>query len=130
MDRYPAISDLEARAKRRLPHFAWEYLASGTGADQAVEHNAVALAAVKLVPQLLKGEFEPDVRTSLFGVEYAAPIGIAPIGLTGLIWPGADRMLAATAAGRRIPYCMSTVCPGERVHDARGHRRRTCPKPS
>ncbi len=31
------------------------------------------------------------------------------MGLTGLIWPGADAALAAAAAERRIPYCMSTV---------------------
>ena len=109
MDRYPAISDLEARAKKRVPHFSWEYLDSGTGADQAVRRNADALGEITLVPQLLKGKFDPAVETELFGITYTAPIGIAPVGLTGLIWPGADAALAAAAADRRIPYCMSTV---------------------
>ena len=109
MDRYPAISDLEARAKRRTPFFAWEYLASGTGADRAVQRNADALSEITLTPQLLKGQFEPETQTELFGITYAAPIGIAPVGLTGLIWPGADQALAAAAADRGIPYCMSTV---------------------
>jgi len=109
MNRYPAISDLEARAKKRVPFFSWEYLASGTGADQAVERNNDALRKVTLTPQLLKGAFDPVVETELFGIKYAAPIGIAPVGLTGLIWPGADQALAAAAASRRIPYCMSTV---------------------
>ncbi len=109
MDRYPAISDLEARAKKRVPHFSWEYLDSGTGADQAVRRNADALGEITLIPQLLKGKFSPSVETELFGITYTAPIGIAPVGLTGLIWPGADAALAAAAAERRIPYCMSTV---------------------
>lgn len=109
MDRYPAISDLEARARRRIPHFAWEYLASGTGADQTVARNNEALAKITFVPQLMKGLFSPDVETELFGVTYAAPIGIAPIGLTGLMWPTADEAFAATAASRRIPYTLSTV---------------------
>ncbi|MDB9845159.1 alpha-hydroxy-acid oxidizing protein [Acidimicrobiales bacterium] len=109
MDRYPAISDLEARAKKRVPHFSWEYLDSGTGADQAVRRNADALGEITLIPQLLKGKFSPSVETELFGITYTAPIGIAPVGLTGLIWPGADAALAAAAADRRIPYCMSTV---------------------
>ncbi|WP_439116178.1 alpha-hydroxy acid oxidase [Ilumatobacter sp.] len=109
MDRYPAISDLEARAKKRVPHFSWEYLDSGTGADQAVRRNADALGEITLIPQLLKGKFAPSVETELFGITYTAPIGIAPVGLTGLIWPGADAALAAAAADRRIPYCMSTV---------------------
>lgn len=109
MDKYPAISDLEARAKKRIPHFAWEYLDSGTGADEAVRRNNEALAHITLVPQMMKGLFEPSIETELFGVTYSAPIGIAPIGLTGLIWPGADQALPAAAADRRIPYTMSTV---------------------
>lgn len=109
MDTYPAVSDLERRARRRIPHFAWEYLASGTGDDVSLDRNRAALHEVKLMPELLKGPLDPVIETELFGVQYSAPIGIAPIGLTGLIWPGADRALAETAARRRIPYILSTV---------------------
>lgn len=105
----PAVEDLERLARRRIPHFAWEYLASGTGDDQAVQRNLDGLARIELVPQLLKGPLEPQVETELFGVGYAAPIGIAPVGLTGLIWPGADAALARTAAVKQIPYTLSTV---------------------
>ena len=31
MNDYPAISDLERKARRRIPYFAWEYLDAGTG---------------------------------------------------------------------------------------------------
>ncbi len=109
MDRFPSITDLEARACRRIPRFAWEYLASGTGAEHALERNLKALSEVTLQSQLLKGVFEPTTAVDLFGVSYAAPIGIAPIGLTGLIWPGADAALAATAVANQIPYVLSTV---------------------
>jgi len=109
MNRWPAISDLESRAKKRLPSFAWDYLDSGTGAEQALDRNLEALARVTFRPQLLKGLLEPNTKTSLFGLEYAAPIGIAPIGLNGLIWPGADGAFARAAADRRIPYVLSTV---------------------
>lgn len=113
MDRYPAISDLEERASRRIPHFAWEYLASGTGAGQTMDRNIEALSRVVFTPQLMKGPLKPNVETTLFGVTYAAPIGIAPVGLTGLIWPGADAALAKAAASRRIPYVLSTVATEE-----------------
>lgn len=109
IDDLPAIADLERRAKRRMPHFSWEYLASGTGADQTVERNLTALSEVTFTPQLLKGSLDPRVETELFGIPYSAPIGIAPVGMTGLIWPGADAALARTAAEQRIPYVLSTV---------------------
>ncbi len=109
MDRYPSIDDLLRRAKRRMPRFAWEYLDSGTGDERAVRNNLDRMAAIELSPQLLKGPLEPELTTELFGITYEAPIGIAPVGLTGLIWPGADDALATAAARRRIPYTMSTV---------------------
>jgi len=108
-DRYPAIRDLEARAQRRIPAFAWTYLESGTGDDIARDHNIDALRRVRFRPQFLKGKLEPQITTSLFDVEYSAPIGVAPVGLTSLIWPGADEALARTAAAERIPYVLSTV---------------------
>lgn len=109
MDRFPGIDDLQRRAKRRIPHFAWEYLDSGTGDERAVRNNLDRMADIELSPQLLKGPLDPVLETELFGVTYRAPIGIAPVGLTGLIWPGADQALAATAAREKIPYTMSTV---------------------
>lgn len=109
MDRFPAIEDLERRAKRRLPHFSWEYLASGTGDESAMHRNRSALLDVELVPQLMKGVIEPDTRTTLFGVEHAAPIGVAPLGMSGLIWPGADQALARTAQAKGFPHVLSTV---------------------
>ena len=109
MDRYPAIADLERRAMRRLPHFSREYLVSGTGDEAAVRRNREMLSRVTFRPQFLKGALEPDTSTTLFGRRYAAPIGAAPVGLTGLIWPGTDEALARLAAARRIPHTLSTV---------------------
>jgi L-lactate dehydrogenase (cytochrome) len=109
MDKYPAISDLESRAQKRIPSFSWEYLASGTGDDWTVQHNLNAMREVRFLPEFIKGAMDPVIETELFGISYAAPIGIAPVGLTSLIWPGADKALATTAAEKRIPYTLSTV---------------------
>ncbi|MBT6274266.1 MAG: alpha-hydroxy-acid oxidizing protein [Chromatiales bacterium] len=100
---------MEERARRRIPFFAWEYLASGTGADEGLQRNLDALKAVTLTPQFMKGEFQPQLSTELFGTQYAAPFGVAPVGLTGLMWPGAECMLARMAARYNIPYGLSTV---------------------
>ena len=109
MDRYPAIIDLQQRALKRMPHVAREYLESGTTDERAVARNIEGMAKVTLVPKLLKGELKPDMSTNLFGREYQAPFGIAPVGLSGLMWPRAECILAETAARYSIPYCLSTV---------------------
>ena len=39
----------------------------------------------------------------------ALPVGIAPLGMSGMIWPGAEKILATTGARNRIPYSISSV---------------------
>ena len=107
--RYPAIADLKARARQRIPHFVWEYLDSATGDESALRRNRTALDAVLLRPSILHGEFVPDLSTTLMGRSHALPFGIAPVGMSGLIWPDAERLLAKTAAAEGIPYTLSTV---------------------
>jgi len=107
--KYLAISDLRMRAQRRLPHIAWEYLDCGTGDDRGVQRNLDGLANITLLPRLLKGKLAPTIETTLFGQPYKAPFGVAPVGLSGLVWPQAEWMLAAMAAKYRIPYTLSTV---------------------
>lgn len=108
-NRFPAIEDLARRARSRIPHFAWEYLDSGTGRDTALYGNTNALDRITLTPQFLQGDQRPGTTTSLMGEEYAFPFGAAPVGMSGLLWPGAEVMLAQACAAARVPYCLSTV---------------------
>lgn len=49
------------------------------------------------------------METELFGQKYSAPFGVSPIGLQGLIWPGASEILAKAAFDHNIPFVLSTV---------------------
>ena len=106
---YPALSDLRDRARHRIPRFVWEYLDSATGVEATKTRNRDKLDQVVLMPSILHGEVAPDLSTRLFGQDIPLPFGIAPVGMSGLIWPGAEPMLAKAAARAGIPYCLSTV---------------------
>ena len=108
-NRYPRISDVAVKAKKRIPHVAWEYLASGTGDENLLTANKEAFNSIRFSPRFCKGSLEAQVGTTLFGKNYSAPIGIAPVGLTGLMWPRLEHHLATTAKRKDIPYCLSTV---------------------
>lgn len=108
MQKYPNIRYLAKKAQKRIPHFAWEFLEGGTGLEEALQNNLDGFSKIQITPQFLKGYFEPDIETALFGVNYSAPFGIAPLGLAGLIWPQADQILAKAAAKYKIPYSLST----------------------
>jgi L-lactate dehydrogenase (cytochrome) len=106
---YPELSDLRRRAKRRIPEFVWEYLGSATGSEATKHRNRQSLDRIGFMPSVLHGEFDPDLSTPLFGIKFPLPFGIAPIGMSGLIWPDAEGHLARAAARAGIPYCLSTV---------------------
>jgi len=109
MERYPAIEDLAQKARKRMPFVGWEYLESGTGDEQAVLRNRKALDTLTFTPRIIRGGLKPDIRTEVLGQAFEAPFGVAPVGLTGLMWPRAECMLAEMAQVYGIPYCLSTV---------------------
>ena len=108
-NKYPALSDLRARARRRIPHFMWEYLDSATGTEQGIQRNRNGLDNVTLKSRILKGEVAHDLTTTLLDQTYDKPFGIAPVGMSGAMWPGAEGMLARLAVRQNIPFCLSTM---------------------
>jgi (S)-mandelate dehydrogenase len=107
--RFPTIAHLRRHARRHVPHFAFEYMDGGAGADTGIAHNWAALDAVELVPRYGVMPALPPVDVELFGRTYAAPIGIAPMGGPALVWPGADAAMARAAQRARVPYTLGTV---------------------
>lgn len=107
--KYPSIADLRVAAKRRIPKFAFDYLEGGCNDETNLARNESDFANIFLEPRYLEEIGDIDMATELFGVEYSAPFGVAPIGLQGLIWPNAPEILAKAAAKNRIPYTLSTV---------------------
>lgn len=107
--KYPGLPDLATRARQRIPHFVFEYLDSGTGSETTLRRNREKLDEVLFHPSILRGTMTPELSVKLFDKEIALPFGIAPVGMSGLIWPDAEKLLAKTAARAGIPYCLSTV---------------------
>ncbi|MEP5613246.1 MAG: alpha-hydroxy acid oxidase [Cyclobacteriaceae bacterium] len=109
LNQYPAISDLAERAKSRIPKVAWEYLETGTGQELLVKRNRRAFEDIVMTPQFCKGALKPNLETTLLGKTYDAPFGVAPVGLTGLMWPRAEIYLAMAAKQCNIPFTLSTL---------------------
>jgi L-lactate dehydrogenase (cytochrome) len=107
--RYPGTDYLRKKASRRIPRFAFEYLDGGCNEEVNLRNNTADIREVKLRPLYLKKYREADLSTSLLGQTYSAPFGIAPIGLQGLVWPGAPEILARAAFAHNIPFILSTV---------------------
>ena len=107
--KYPSVPDLRARAKRKIPKFAFEYLDGGCYDDVNLKKNTDRIRAVELKPKYLVDYTPPSLKTKLFGHAYDAPFGISPVGLQGLMWPKSPEILARAAFDHNIPFVLSTV---------------------
>ena len=107
--KYPSVPDLKARAKRKIPKFAFEYLDGGCNDDVNLKKNTDRIRAVELKPKYLVEYTPPSLNTKLFGHTYDAPFGISPVGLQGLMWPKSPEILARAAFDHNIPFVLSTV---------------------
>ncbi len=104
-----SIHDLRKLAKSRIPGFAFDYLEGGCNNNLALETNRAALNAIRLQPCYLRPSGKLNLTSELFGKRYSAPFGIAPIGLSGVVWPNASIIHAKTAHEMNIPFILSSV---------------------
>ncbi len=107
--RYPSIDMLRERAKAKIPGFVFDYLDGGCNANINLKRNTQDIREVLLKPYYLRDYPNIDMSVDLFGHRYSAPFGVAPIGLQGLIWPRAPKILAAAAKEYNVPFILSTV---------------------
>lgn len=107
--RYPSVDDLRNKAKKKIPRFAFEYLDGGCNEDVNLHRNTSDLREVQLKPNYLRDHQGSSMKTKLFGIEYDAPFGVAPVGLQGLMWPNATEILAKAAFEHNVPFVLSTV---------------------
>ncbi|MGU3314741.1 FMN-dependent L-lactate dehydrogenase LldD [Sphingomonas sp. M6A6_1c] len=110
-----AASTLDFRdlARRRLPHFLFEYIDGGSYAEVTLRRNIADLEAIALRQRVLTDVSMLDLSTTLFGRSQALPIALAPIGLAGLNARRGEVQAARAAHKAGIPFCLSTVsaCP-------------------
>ncbi len=92
-----------------MPRFAFEYLEGGCNSEINLRRNTDEIREIQLKPWYLRDYAGSDLSTELFGKTYDAPFGISPIGLQGLMWPGATEILAKAAHAHNIPFILSTV---------------------
>jgi len=103
------IDELRLRARKRIPKLAFDYLDGGAGNEANIERNRFGFSNITLQPEYLRDVIKRSQKVNLFGHTYDAPIGISPVGLSNLIWPNADKMLATLAKEKNIPYILSAV---------------------
>src|ERR1700754_2655886 len=79
-----SVSDYRALAKARLPHFLFEYLDGGSYDEVTLRRNVEDLQSVALKQLVLRDVSSIDLSTELLGKRWNLPVGLGPVGLSGL----------------------------------------------
>jgi L-lactate dehydrogenase (cytochrome) len=107
MRRYLALEDFEREARRRLPRMIYGFIAGAAETNAALQNNRNSFERISLLPRVLRNVANRSTKTALFGKDYAAPFGIAPMGAAALCAYRGDLALARAAADSQVPMIVS-----------------------
>lgn len=110
---HAAIADLREAARRRLPHFLFEYIDGGSYDEVTLRRNVEDLSGIALRQRVLRNVAGIDLSASLFGREWSLPVALAPIGLAGMNARRGECQAVRAADRAGVPFTLSTVsaCP-------------------
>jgi len=108
-----SVHDYRELAKRRVPHFLFEYLDGGSYAEVTKERNRVDLESLALRQRVMRDVSDIDTAARLFGHDYRLPVALAPVGLAGMYARRGELQAVKAAEAAGVPFALSTVgvCP-------------------
>ena len=74
----PDVASLKQRAKKRIPHFAFDYLEGGCNEEIGIERNRLDIQSIQLRSELLKPFSGTSLETEIFGHTYSCLLYTSP----------------------------------------------------
>ncbi|CAB3887676.1 alpha-hydroxy acid oxidase [Achromobacter ruhlandii] len=102
-----SLHDFEAAARRILPKPLYAYVSGAVEDGQSERSNRQAFGEYGFRPKVLVDVSRRHTRCTILGREYAAPVGVAPMGIAALTSYRGDVALARAAAAAGVPCIMS-----------------------
>ncbi|MFN3458042.1 MAG: FMN-dependent L-lactate dehydrogenase LldD [Novosphingobium sp.] len=104
-----SVPDFRELARRRLPHFLFEYIDGGSYSETTLKRNVEDLRDIALRQRVLRDVSGLDLSTELFGQKLKLPVALAPIGLAGMNARRGECQAVRAAETAGIPFTLSTV---------------------
>lgn len=114
------VADIKALALRKIPRVLCDFVEGGVEDELGLATNRSAFEQIRFMPHYGVDTSGFSLRTSVFGREWRAPFGIAPMGFNALYRPDGDLVLAQTAREAGIPFALSASCNTPLEHVASG----------
>ena len=104
-----SISDLRAKAKRRLPGGVFDYIDGAAEDEVTLRRNIEAYGAVEFRPRVFRDVSNISLQSKLFGRDLSFPLILAPTGFGRLADSQGELAVARAADRAGIPYTLSTL---------------------
>lgn len=89
LDHLQSGEEARRAAARRLPRMPFDCIGVGTGEERTTARNCAALACIEQLPRVLVDVTDVRTHHEFLDRHLGGPIGIAPMAMCDLTWPGA-----------------------------------------
>lgn len=97
LQRFLSLHDFEKAARALLPAPLYAYVSGAVEDEESIAANRSAFKNYAFRPNVLVDVSNVDTSVTLFGVNYATPVGVAPMGIAAMTSYRGDIALAAAA---------------------------------
>ena len=102
-----SLHDFERIARRKLPRPLYAYVSGAVEDEASVTDNRACFQDYSFLPSALVNVSNVNTGVNLDGLLFAAPIGIAPMGIAAITSYRGDVTMARAAAAANVPCIMS-----------------------
>ena len=109
MQKYLTIEDLRVGASKVVPKMFFDYLESGSWAEDTLRSNLNDFKKIKFIPRVVKNISNRNLNVTVFDEHFSLPLGLAPCGLTGMQMANGELHSAKAAEKFGLPFTLSTM---------------------
>ena len=103
------IQDLKDIYARRVPRMFHDYAESGSWTEQTFRENTSDFDKIHLKQRVAIDMTGRNVASKMIGQDVAMPVGLAPVGLTGMQHADGEIKAARAAEKFGVPFTLSTM---------------------
>lgn len=104
-----SIDDLKALHRARTPKMFYDYAESGSYTEQTFRENTTDFAKLKLRQKVAVDMTDRKLAGDMVGMPVTMPVGLAPVGMTGMQHADGEIHAARAAEKFGVPYTLSTM---------------------
>ena len=103
------IQDLKRLHKRRTPKMFYDYAESGSWTEQTFRENTSDFDQIRIRQRVAVDMANRSTASQMIGQNVAMPVGLAPVGLTGMQRADGEIKAARAAEKFGVPFTLSTM---------------------